>query len=101
VPNGEAVNNRDLVQVIEAADRAGAIVTDQVRSIIEAAERNAEDIRRSAEREALAIRQRASEAASRILERMDAIERPLNDLVVSLRREADSLSGDPSRRGRD
>jgi cell division septum initiation protein DivIVA len=99
VPNGEGVNNRDLVQVTEAADRAGAIVTDQVRSIIEAAERSAEEIRRTAARDADAIRQQASESAGRILERMDAIERPLNDLVGSLRREADSLSTDVDRRG--
>jgi hypothetical protein len=97
VPDGSG-NKRDLVPVIEAADRAGSIVTEQVRSIIEAAETNAAEIRRNAEREAVDVRRQAAEAAGRLLERMDALERPLADLVGSLRREADGLNADLGRR---
>jgi hypothetical protein len=96
VPNGRG-DRTDLVQVVEAADRAGSIVTEQVRSIIEAAETNAEEIRRSAQRDAVAIRQQAAAAANRILERLGALEAPLGELVEGLRREADSLSADAER----
>jgi hypothetical protein len=91
VPDGQSERN-ELLQVVEAADRAGAIVTDQVRSIIEAAETKAQEIERNAEQEAGVTRQSASEAASRILERIDAIENQLGALVDSLRREADRLN---------
>jgi cell division septum initiation protein DivIVA len=96
--NRQDTNRQDLVQAVDAADRAGTIVTEQVRSIIEAAEANAEEIRRSAHRDAYTIRQGASDAASRILERLDALERPLGDLVTGLRQEADSLTADLDRR---
>jgi hypothetical protein len=88
---------RDLVQMGTAADRAGAMVTEQVRSIIEAAEHNAEEIRRNAERDADEMRKEAVEAAHRILDRLDAIEGPLGELVTSLRREADGLTADTRR----
>jgi hypothetical protein len=87
----------DLAQMGTAADRAGAMVTEQVRSIIEAAEHNAEEIRRSAERDAEQMRKDAVAAAHRILDRLDAIEGPLGELVASLRREADSLTPETQR----
>jgi F0F1-type ATP synthase membrane subunit b/b' len=94
-------NNRDgaqdLVQAGSAADRAGAMVTEQVRSIIEAAEKRAEEIRTSAERDAEEMRTEAVAAAHRILDRLDAIETPLGDLVTSLRHEADNLTADSRR----
>ena len=90
-------NNRegqDLLPMGTAADRAGAMVTEQVRSIIEAAEHNAEEIRRNAERDAEQMRKEAVQAANRILDRLDAIEGPLGELVAGLRREADSLTSE-------
>jgi cell division septum initiation protein DivIVA len=96
--NREGAGRKDLVQAVEAADRAGAIVTEQVRSIIEAAEASAEETRRNAQRDAHAIRQEASEAANRVLERLDAIEGPLGDLVAGLRRETDALTTEVDRR---
>jgi len=98
VPDGQA-QRKDLVQVVEAAERAGSIVTEQVRSIIEAAETNAAEIRRNAERDAVSTRREAVDAAHRLLERIDALERPLSELVTSLRREADDVSGELDRRG--
>src|SRR3954471_17927147 len=87
-------DSRDLVQLGAAADRAGSIVTEQVQSIIQAAESNAADIRRDAERDAHLTRRQGPEAASRVLERLDAIEQPLGDLVSALRREADGIASD-------
>jgi hypothetical protein len=86
--------NRAALQVAEAADRAGAIVTEQIRSIIEQAQSGAAQIRESAERDAAAIRQRAAESASRLLERINAIDGPLSQLVSELQREAESLTAD-------
>jgi hypothetical protein len=96
VPDGG--QRKDLVQMVEAADRAGSIVTEQVRSIIEAAEVNAAEVRRNAERDAVGVRRQAADAANRLLDRIDALERPLADLVTSLRKEADSLTSDLDRR---
>jgi hypothetical protein len=87
----------DLAQIGTAADRAGAMVTEQVRSIIEAAEKRAEEIRSSAERDSDEMRTEAVAAAHRILDRLDAIEGPLGELVTSLRREADKLTSDARR----
>ena len=88
-----------LVQGSEAADRAGAIVTDHVRSIIDAAESRAAEIEESSRREAEELRRQAHAAAMRLLERIDAMEGQLGDLVSSLRREADQLGADLDRRG--
>jgi hypothetical protein len=85
---------QNALQVTEAANRAGAIVTDHIRSIIDQAEASAAEIRRAAEVEADAVRQRAAESASRILERIDALDGPLSELVAGLQREADSLTSD-------
>jgi hypothetical protein len=94
----ETGQSKDLTQTVEAADRAGSIVTEQVRTIIEAAETNAAELRRGAERDSVTMRRQAVEAANRLLERMDALERPLGDLVTSLRREVDSLTAELDRR---
>ena len=99
--NRQDMTNRDLVQTVEAADRAGAIVTEQVRSIIEAAEASAEETRRSAQDDAASVRQQATAAAHRVLERIDALEGSLGDLVAGLRREADNLTADVDRRTSD
>jgi vacuolar-type H+-ATPase subunit E/Vma4 len=92
-------DNDDLLQTVQAADRAGAIVTDHVRSIIDAAETRANEIEQNARREAEEVRRHAHASAVRLLERIDAMEGQLGDLVSSLRREADQLSADLERRG--
>ncbi len=75
----------------QAADRAGAIVSEQIRSMMESAETRAREIRVTAEQEAEQMRSDAAASAGRILDRIDALERPLSDLVISLRRESDRL----------
>ena len=88
-----------VVQTLEAADRAGAMVTDHVRSIIDAAESRAVEIEQSSRRDAEEVRQEAHAGAMRLLERIDAMEGQLGDLVASLRREADQLAADLDGRG--
>jgi vacuolar-type H+-ATPase subunit E/Vma4 len=73
------------------------MVAEQVRSIIDAAEKRAAEIRRNAERDAETMRKDAVEAAHHILDRLDAIEGPLGEMVTSLRREADSLTAQSRR----
>jgi vacuolar-type H+-ATPase subunit E/Vma4 len=89
----------ELAQAVEAADRAGAIVTEHVRSIVDAAESRASEIEQNAHKEAEATRRQAHASATRLLERIDAMEGQLGDLVSSLRREADQLAADLDRRG--
>jgi len=89
----------DLTRAVEAAERAGSIVTEHVRSIIDAAQTRAGEIEREAQREADTIRTDAYEAANRVLERIDSVEGRLGTLVSGLRDEAGSLSGNLDRRG--
>jgi cell division septum initiation protein DivIVA len=88
----------ELAQAVEAADRAGAIVTDHVRSIIDAAQSRAAEIEQNAKQEAEDMRRQAHASAVRLLERVDAMEGQLGNLVSSLRREADQLAADLDRR---
>jgi cell division septum initiation protein DivIVA len=90
--------NDELAQAVEAADRAGAIVTDHVRSIIDAAQSRAAEIEQNAKQEAEDMRRQAHASAVRLLERVDAMEGQLGNLVSSLRREADQLAADLDRR---
>jgi cell division septum initiation protein DivIVA len=94
VVDNQGSEEQTFLQVTAAADRAGAIVADQIRVMIEQAEANAEEIRRTAEREAELIRTRAIEAASRVLERIESIDAPLAEIVGQLQREADSLTAE-------
>ena len=87
----ETGENGSVVQFGSAADRAGAIVTEHVRSIIEAAEVRAEDIRKNAEEDARRTREAASEAATAVLQRIDEMGEPLAALARDLRSEAERL----------
>lgn len=89
----------ELSRAVEAAERAGSIVTDHVRSIIDAAETRAQETERNAQQEAQQLRTEAYEAANRVLERIDALEGRLGELVSGLRQEAGSLSGNLEQRG--
>src|SRR3954452_15646875 len=74
------------------ADRAGSIVTDHVRSTIEAAEAKAAEIRRQADDDARKTRETAHEVATETLARIDALGGPLAELVNDLRAQADRLA---------
>jgi hypothetical protein len=84
--------SRDLLEAVAAAERAGSIVTDQVRSIIEAAEARAAEIRRQAEEDAQRTRETASQVAQGVLERVDALGGPMASLVAELRAESERLA---------
>ena len=90
----DEVERQNALQVREAAERAGTLVSDEVESIMGQAEANAEEIKRNAERDAENIREQAAETASRVVERMEALSGALGEHVDQLRREADGLQGD-------
>ena len=85
-------NEEHLTEISEAAKRAGYIVTEQIDSIIERAERDADAIRRDAERDAEDTRREAVEAAERLLGRLQALEFPLGSLVADLRDEMQQVA---------
>lgn len=92
----EEVERQNAMQATEAANRAGAIVSEQIRAIMEQAEANAEEVRRTAEREAQDIKAHAAGSAARVIERIQAINGSLNDLVAELRQETESLESGAS-----
>lgn len=96
--SGPASEQDELNRAVEAADRAGSIVTEHVRSIIDAAQARAADIERNANDQAEELRQEAEKAARRVLERIDAIEGHLGTLVSGLRRDVETLSREVHRR---
>jgi len=75
------------------ASRASALVTQEAEARVQQAERQAEGIRRDAEHEAQTTRRDAVESARRVLERVDALESPLAELVMTLREEVDGVLG--------
>lgn len=77
---------------MEGAQRAGAMVTEQIRAITHAAEAQASEIRREADEDAERVRQESRRAASGILERLDQLESAVQQVVVGLRREADAVN---------
>ena len=92
-----ADENQTALEITEAANRAGQLVTEQIRSIIDQAQEGANELRRTAEQDASAIRQQAAESANRILERIRALDGPLSELVAELQRESERLGSDNQR----
>lgn len=88
----QEVRRQNALQASDVADRAGAIVEDQIEAIMEQAEASAEAVRRNAERDADVLRQEAAASALRVLERIEALSGSMNELVGDLKREVDDLS---------
>ena len=99
--NTQAGDDKSIFEAVEAAERAGSVVSEQIRSIMEAAQAKADEIERQAQEEADRSRQESAEAATRLLEQIDEMEGHLSGLVQSLRREADQLSVSLERSTRD
>ncbi len=99
--NTQAGGDKGIFEAVEAAERAGSVVSEQIRSIMEAAQAKADEIERDAQDEAERTRQQSAEAAGRLLEQIDEMEGHLSGLVQSLRREADQLSVSVERSKRD
>ena len=110
---GEALtSNQQLDELGEAARRAGTIVTEYIDSIVASAELRAEEIRQAgqrdkeagerareagehdkeiSQRDAEQVRREAFDSASRVFDRIQALERPLGELVHTLRVELDRV----------
>ena len=99
--NTQAGEDKSIFEAVEAAERAGSVVSEQIRSIMEAAQAKATEIERQAQQEADRSRQESAEAATRLLEQIDEMEGHLSGLVQSLRREADQLTVGLERSQRD
>jgi DivIVA domain-containing protein len=67
---------------------------DQVKAIVEAAERGAQEIRDAAHAEAREHVARVTAAADRLRERIEQMERDITQLVLELRTGAERLRGD-------
>jgi hypothetical protein len=83
---------KELLEVVEASDRAGSLVAEHVRALIHAAEVEAEHTRSNAEADARRIVQQAVESAARVLAAIEAVDGPLSQIVADLRKEADRLT---------
>jgi DivIVA domain-containing protein len=77
---------------VPAATSLAAGTSEQVRGILEAAERSAADLREDAGRQAGEHVARVGEAADGMLERLEALETELGDLLAGLRRSGERLS---------
>ncbi len=99
--NTQAGEDKGIFEAVEAAERAGSVVSEQIKSIMEAAQAKADEIGRQAESDAERSRQDSAAAATRLLEQIDEMEGHLSGLVQSLRREADQLSVSLDRSNRD
>ena len=93
----ELSSEQHLAELGEAARRAGAIVTEHINSIVEGAERHAQQIIADAHGEGERTRRDALDSAQRLLEHLQALERPLGQLVVNLQAEVDRVSGELGR----
>jgi hypothetical protein len=71
----------------KVADRAGALVTQRVRGLIEAAEERAQVTRRNADEEASRLDNQRMQAASRIVTQIDELEGALGRLRQQMQSE--------------
>jgi len=67
---------------------------EQVKAIVEAAERGAQEIRESAQAEAREHVANVTSAADQLRERIEQMERDMTQLIIDLREGADRLRGD-------
>src|SRR5919199_2071391 len=83
----------DSLRARSAAASRGisAGTSDQVREILEAAERSAAGIREQAEHDASAHVARVGEAAAAMMSRVDQLQRELDGLLDALRRSGERL----------
>ena len=97
--DSQEVDRQNAMQVAEAAERAGTMVSNEVEAIMAQAEAGAEEVRRNAEQDAEDIREQAAGSASRVADRIEALSDSLTEHVGELRREVDSLHSAVGERG--
>jgi hypothetical protein len=78
----------------DAARRAGQLFTQHVDEITKDAQRHADEIEKKAEQDAEDARREALESGRRVFERINALERPLGELVRTLRHEMDRVTAE-------
>jgi hypothetical protein len=83
-----------LAELGEAARRAGELFNHHVDEITADAEHRAEELRQKAERDAEATRRDALESGRRVFDRINALERPLNQLVGTLQHEMERVAAE-------
>jgi DivIVA domain-containing protein len=84
----------DLRRRAAAPAPLSAQAGEQVKAIVEAAERGAQEIREAAQAEAREHVAHVTAAADRLRERIEQMERDMTQLVIDLREGADRLRGD-------
>ena len=84
----------DLRRQAAAPPSLSAQAGDQVKAIVEAAERSAQEIRFAAQAEAREHVAHLTAAADRLRERIEQMERDVTQLVLDLRTGAERLRGD-------
>lgn len=89
--NREGREITELSRRQEVADRAGAIVTDHVRSVIDSAQGRAADLERDTVKQSNDLRDRACQVADEALGEVDAAGERLRVLVRALREDVDSV----------
>jgi hypothetical protein len=86
--------------VSQAADRAGALIAEQIRAMLEAAETRAGEIREMTERDARTLRDTAVADAAGLIEFLEALEHEIDEIVKSIQREVDHLHASLAKRAR-
>jgi DivIVA domain-containing protein len=84
----------DLRRQAAAPAPLSAQAGEQVKAIVEAAERGAQEIREAAQAEAREHVANVTAAADRLRERIEQMERDMTQLIIDLREGADRLRGD-------
>jgi hypothetical protein len=92
--NGVPSEPAQLADEAQLADRAGALITDQVRSILEEAEARGREIETQARQRADEIGARAQDGASQLLSGINDLVTQLDGVAATLRAEADRLAAD-------
>ncbi|HEY1360104.1 MAG TPA: hypothetical protein VGF21_17530 [Thermoleophilaceae bacterium] len=83
-----------LAELGDAARHASDLFSQHVDEITRDAERRAEEILRQAEKDAKATRRQALESGQRVFDRINALERPLSELVGTLRHEMERVTAE-------
>jgi F0F1-type ATP synthase membrane subunit b/b' len=93
-PDPLSTNDPRLAELGDAARRASDLFNQHVDEITADAKRRADEIRKKAERDAKATRRQALESGQRVFDRINALERPLNELVGTLRHEMERVTAE-------
>jgi F0F1-type ATP synthase membrane subunit b/b' len=89
----QETQSRDVDELVKAAEEAGALVREQIQSILETAEARAAEIESNAQREAERVRREASDQAS---DRAQSIVQSAEVRAEKIRMEAERVRREAS-----